>query len=85
MTCLTSTPLQLAALHMGALHAHERLLVLLIAFGPFVVLAVVVFVLRRRDVAAEAREAGNTGRPGEVSGTRNQGRPTPAYDRPEGS
>jgi hypothetical protein len=97
MTCLTSTPLQLAALHMGALHAHERLLVLLIAFGPFVVLAAVVFVLRRRDVAAEAREAGGTGAPGksgrsskasksgEAGETRNQGRPEPAYDRPEGS
>jgi hypothetical protein len=35
-------------LHLGGLHAQERLLVLLIAFGPFVVLAVVVFLLRRR-------------------------------------
>jgi hypothetical protein len=38
----------LASLHLGGLHAQERLLVLLIAFGPFVVLAVVVFLLRRR-------------------------------------
>ena len=43
----------LPALHMGALHPYERLLVLLIAFGPFVVLAVVVYVVRRRDIAAE--------------------------------
>ena len=35
--------------HMGDLHGYERLLVLLIAFGPFVVLAVVVVVLRSRD------------------------------------
>lgn len=49
-------PLDMAALHMGALHAHERLLVLLIAFGPFLVLIAVVVVLRRRDIAAEARE-----------------------------
>jgi len=41
------------ALHMGALHPVEQLLVILIAFGPFVVLAVVVYVVRRRDVAAE--------------------------------
>jgi len=40
------------ALHMGALHPVEQLLVILIAFGPFVVLAVVVYVVRRRDVAA---------------------------------
>jgi hypothetical protein len=73
MTCLTSAPLQLAALHMGALHAHERLLVLLIAFGPFVVLVAVVLVLRRRDVAAEDRESGD------------QGRQAPAYERPESS
>lgn len=56
MSLLTSASLQMAALHMGALHAHERLLVLLIAFGPFLVLIAVVFVLRRRDIAAEARD-----------------------------
>ncbi|HET6561066.1 MAG TPA: hypothetical protein VFG72_04270 [Marmoricola sp.] len=41
------------AAHLGQLHAYEQLLVLLIAFGPFVVLGVLVVVLRRRDVAAE--------------------------------
>jgi len=40
-------------LHMGSLHPVEQLLVVLIAFGPFVVLAVVVYVVRRRDVADE--------------------------------
>ncbi len=44
-----------APLHMGALHPYEQLLVALIAFGPFVVLFVVVYVVRRRDVADEER------------------------------
>jgi hypothetical protein len=35
-------------LHMGALHPYEQLLVFLLAFGPFVALAIVVYV-RRRD------------------------------------
>ena len=39
----------LVALHLGGLHPYERALVLAIAFGPFVVLGVVVAVLRRRD------------------------------------
>ena len=40
-------------LHMGSLHPYEQLLVALVAFGPFVVLFVVVYVVRRRDIAAE--------------------------------
>ena len=36
-------------LHLGALHAYEKLLVALVAFGPFVVLFAVVFYVRRRD------------------------------------
>jgi hypothetical protein len=42
-------------LHLGGLHSYEQLLVLAIAFGPFVVLAIVVFVVRRRDIADEER------------------------------
>ena len=38
--------------HLGVLHPVEQLLVLLLAFGPFVVLGVVV-VLRRRRAEAE--------------------------------
>jgi hypothetical protein len=38
--------------HMGALHPFEQVLVLLLAFGPFVVLGVVVW-LRRREDAGE--------------------------------
>ena len=40
-------------LHMGALHPYEQLLVALVAFGPFVVLIAVVYVVRRRDIAEE--------------------------------
>jgi hypothetical protein len=39
----------LTALHLGSLHAYEQALVALVAFGPFVVLFVVVHVVRRRD------------------------------------
>ena len=51
-------------LHMGGLHPDEQLVVLLVAFGPFVVLFVVVYVVRRRDVADERdeREEGVSGR-----------------------
>ena len=37
------------ALHLGSLHAYEKALVALVAFGPFVVLFGVVYVVRRRD------------------------------------
>jgi hypothetical protein len=59
--------LSLAALHMGGLHTYEKALVALIAFGPFVVLAVVVYVLRRRDDAREAAdlEARRAAQPGD--------------------
>ena len=39
---------------MGALHPYEQALVLLLAFGPFVVLGIVVWLRRREDV----RESG---------------------------
>lgn len=51
-------------LHLGSLHPVERLLVLLVAFGPFLVLFAVVYVVRRRDLAEEAGE--QTGRSGDV-------------------
>jgi len=48
---VTAVPAELvAAQHMGALHPIEQLLVALMAFGPFVVLAFVVRHQRRRDV-----------------------------------
>lgn len=48
----------LVPLHLGNLHAYETALLALLAFGPFVVLAVVVVVMRRRDVGEE--ESGAT-------------------------
>lgn len=45
-------------LHLGSLHPYETALLLLLAFGPFVVLAVVVVTIRRRDVAEEDRRDG---------------------------
>lgn len=42
----------LVAWHMGPLHTYERLLVYLLAFGPFLLLAVVIVVRRRMDDAA---------------------------------
>ena len=45
---------QVVAAHLGALHPAEQVLTLLLAFGPFVLLAVVVLVRRRQDAAAGA-------------------------------
>jgi hypothetical protein len=45
MVGMPTTP----ALHMGALHPFEQALTLLLAFGPFVVLGIVVWVRRRSD------------------------------------
>lgn len=42
--------------HMGALHPFEQALTLLLAFGPFVVLGVVVWLRRRADDRAVAQE-----------------------------
>jgi hypothetical protein len=39
------------ALHMGALHPIEQALTLLLAFGPFVVLGIVVWRRRKEDGA----------------------------------
>jgi hypothetical protein len=40
-------------LHMGALHPFEKVLTLALAFGPFLVLAVVLVLRRRQDRAEE--------------------------------
>lgn len=52
--------LLLLPLHLGKLHAYEQALVMLIAFGPFLVLGVVVWVVRRRDLAADEAEQAAT-------------------------
>ena len=43
-------------LHLGSLHAYEKVLVALVAFGPFLVLFVLVHVVRRRDVREHSGE-----------------------------
>jgi HAMP domain-containing protein len=42
--------------HMGALHPVEQALVLLLAFGPFVLLALVVWLRRRAERREDARQ-----------------------------
>lgn len=39
------------ALHMGALHPFEQVLTLVLAFGPFLLLALVIWHRRRQDHA----------------------------------
>lgn len=53
--------LDVVAMHLGALHPVETLLTVVLAFGPFLVLALVILVRRREDdraaAAAELAEA----------------------------
>ena len=42
--------------HLGGLHPFEQALVMGLAFGPFVILAIVVYVVRKRDLAEESAE-----------------------------
>ncbi|GCD91012.1 hypothetical protein [Nocardioides sp. LS1] len=44
------------ALHLGALHPHEKALTLALAFGPFVVLGAVIAVRRRQDAREAAQQ-----------------------------
>jgi hypothetical protein len=44
-------------LHMGALHPIEQALTIALAFGPFVVLGIVIVVRRRHEAAAAKRES----------------------------
>jgi hypothetical protein len=63
----------IVALHMGGLHPYEKLLTLVLAFGPFVVLGIVIAVRRRHDLAEERAEAPPADP--EVSGRATPGRP----------
>lgn len=42
--------------HLGGLHPFEQALVMALAFGPFVILAIVVYVVRKCDLAEESAE-----------------------------
>ena len=46
--------MNITPLHLGALHPAEQALTLVLAFGPFVVLGVVIAVRRRQDRADAA-------------------------------
>jgi hypothetical protein len=50
------SPLWLVAQHLGSLHGYEKLLVLLVAFGPFVVLWFAVRHANRRNAAEDAQD-----------------------------
>jgi len=56
-------------LHLGQLHAWEQVLVLLLAFGPFILLGIVVVVVRRRDIAEEHASAGESPEEPEAPGS----------------
>jgi hypothetical protein len=56
------------ALHLGPLHPFAQAIVLLVAFGPFVVLVAVVWWVRRRDIAEEAVEEAADEAAGEAAG-----------------
>jgi hypothetical protein len=43
-------------LHMGALHPVEKVLTLILAFGPFLVLGAVIAVRRRHEALEDAAE-----------------------------
>ena len=68
----------LLPLHLGDLHAYETALLVLLAFGPFGVLGIVVAVVRRRDLAEEEREASGDDAGQDVPGSRED--PAPETD-----
>ena len=45
----------LVAMHLGALHPYEKVLTLVLAFGPFLVLGAVIVLRRRHEDGAEDR------------------------------
>ncbi len=51
----------LTPLHFGHLPWWQQLLVMLVAFGPFLILGVVVYVVRRQDLAAEQEAEASEG------------------------
>lgn len=50
-------------LHLGALHPAEQVATIVLAFGPFVVLGIVIAIRRRSELADEERDA-EGGEPG---------------------
>ena len=52
----------LVALHMGSLHGYEKVLTLVLAFGPFLLLGSVIAGRRRGEAEAEAEGAPDVAR-----------------------
>ena len=46
----------MTALHLGSLHPWEQVLMLVLAFGPFALLGVVIWLRRRVDAAEQRRD-----------------------------
>jgi cytochrome c-type biogenesis protein CcmH/NrfF len=66
--------------HLGALHPVEQALTLLLAFGPFVVLGIVIVLRRRADERADERA--DAGQPGQAEAqTEAQTEPEPEAQR----
>jgi hypothetical protein len=71
-----SPALTIVALHLGALHPYEKVATLVLAFGPFLVLGLLVAVRRRHDLAEEQAEArGQEKGQDPLSGPATPGRP----------
>jgi hypothetical protein len=51
-------------MHMGALHPYETVLTLVLAFGPFVILGLVIAVRRRREPDGVEQVQDRPGPPG---------------------
>jgi hypothetical protein len=56
------------ALHLGALHPYERVLVLVFAIGPFVILGIAIWIRARQDRAAALAEEQPPAAPEEPDG-----------------
>jgi hypothetical protein len=67
---------QLVALHLGALHPYEKVLTLVLAFGPFVVLGAVITVRRRHEEAEDDEKAEEAEESREGASRREPDRPT---------
>ncbi|HEX5089126.1 MAG TPA: hypothetical protein VFV89_15060 [Nocardioides sp.] len=55
---------ELIALHLGAMHPYEKVLTLLLAFGPFIVLGAVIAVRRRHEAGDQAGDQAGDGADG---------------------
>lgn len=53
------------AMHLGRLHPYERWLAFILAFGPFIVLGIVIWVRTKQAAAEEEAEEAVSDRPGD--------------------